>query len=233
MRTAIVITHVAFEDLGTFEGVLRDRGYAIDRLDAGVHDLARVVERDPDLLCVLGGPLSVNDQRDFPFLEQEVSLLRARLAKDRPTLGICLGAQLMSVALGGRVAPMRQKEIGFGPLRLTAEGAASALRHLGDESTVLHWHGEEYSLPEGAVLLATSPLCATQAFAWGANALGLQFHLEAEAQSLERWYVGHVVELGLVGVSITSLREQAARHGRALRERAQQVLAQWLDDRQL
>lgn len=228
MRTAIAIRHVAFEDLGTLEAALHAHGYAVSYREAGVDDLAAIHPAGADLLIVLGGPISVNDGEDHPFIEHEIRLLRARLAEDRPTLGICLGAQLMARALGAAVRVGPEKEIGWTPIALTEAGRRHPLHHLGEDAPVFHWHGETFDLPPGAALLASTPVCANQAFAAGRRALGLQFHPEVTAAGLERWYIGHAAELGAAGVRVPELRQGSARHAPPLARRAALLWDAWL-----
>jgi len=105
-RSAIVFQHLAFEDLGSFEEVLLDHRYQIRTVRLGVDDLSRIAQEESDLAIVLGGPISANDEARFSFLRREREILRSRLSLDLPCLGICLGAQLMSAALGGSVIAM-------------------------------------------------------------------------------------------------------------------------------
>src|SRR5262245_23163741 len=118
-HSAAVIRHVAFEDLGSAAGVLERNGYRPAYLEAGLDPLDVAVTRDADLLIVLGGPIGAYEEHLYPFLKDELALLEHRLAADRPTLGICLGAQLMARALGARVYAGGKKEIGFSPLTLS------------------------------------------------------------------------------------------------------------------
>jgi hypothetical protein len=120
------------------------------------------------LLIVLGGPIGAYETDTYPFLAAEIALLERRLMHDRPTLGICLGSQLMAKALGARVFPGPLKEIGWGRIDLTEAGAGSSLASLGSEdSEVLHWHGDTFDLPAGAVRLACNANYENQAFAFG------------------------------------------------------------------
>lgn len=231
MPTAAIIQHVGFEDLGNWAPVLREHGFDVRWCQAGVADLTDPALREVELLIVLGAPISVNDPV-FGFLAAERDVVGARLEADRPTIGICLGAQLMAVALGGHVRAMPEKEIGFAPLQLTAEGATSELGEL-HGLPVLHWHGEQATLPTGATLLATTAGCQNQAFTVGRNGLALQFHPEIEPAEFERWLIGHCVELDLAGVAIPALRAQAIAHGPALRVAGQQLLHRWLTTRGL
>lgn len=207
-RSAVVIRHVAFEDLGAFEPVLARLGITERTLNAGVGDLSGLDPLGSDLVIVLGGPIAATDTERYPFLADEVALLRTRLTTDLPTLGICLGAQLMALALGGDVGP-GEKEIGLAPIELTEAGRRSPLAAFrgGD---VLHWHGDEMTLPPGATLLASTPACRTQAFAYGKRCLGVQFHPEAAGAGFERWLVGHAVELAAAGVDVPRLRRDLA-----------------------
>ena len=229
-RRAVVIRHVAFEDLGSFAGPLIRNGYGIEYVEAGPDDLGRPGLAETDLLVVLGGPISAVDDRRYPFLADEVRLLERRLNADRPTLGICLGAQLMARALGSRVYGAGAKEIGWGPLALTEAGGASALRHLApDKTSVLHWHGDTFDLPRGAVHLASTAVCENQAFGWGAHGLALQFHVEVTAAGLERWFIGHTLEIETTpGVSVEALRAATAHAAPMLERQGEAFFRQWL-----
>ncbi len=229
-KSCLAIRHVAFEDLGLLGPLLAARGHHVRHIEAGVDDIGSIDPLAPDLLVVLGGPIGAGDDADHPFLTDEARLLERRLAADRPTLGLCLGAQLMARALGTRVYPARAKEIGWAPVTLTEAGRTSCLRHIdGAETAVLHWHGDTFDLPAGAVRLASTPICETQAFAHGRHALALQFHAEAAGPALERWFIGHALEIAATpGVSVATLRADTARWSPTLIERGTRCFAEWL-----
>ena len=211
-KSAVALRHVAFEDLGSLAPVLSALGYKVTMLDVGCDDVTGSIALDADLLIVLGGPIGVYEVDTYPFLAAEKAVIRARLDDRAPTLGICLGAQLIASALGGDVAPGPGKEIGFAPLALTSAGTTSPLRHL-DGVSVLHWHGDVASLPAGAECLASTALCHNQAFSIGSNILGLQFHAEVDPTGgFERWLIGHACELAAAGIDPRHLRAEAARH---------------------
>lgn len=229
MGDVLAIRHVAFEDLGLLAPLLETRGHRIRYLEAGVDELALDAVQ-PDLLVVLGGPIGAGEDRDYPFLTAELRLLERRLAADRPLLGICLGSQLMARALGARVYPAGAKEIGWAPLTLTDAGEDSSLRHLGAAQTaVLHWHGDTFDLPPRAVRLAATGTCANQAFRYGKRALALQFHAEAAGPALERWFIGHALEIATTaGISVQTLRADTARWSPRLAECGRRCFADWL-----
>ncbi len=214
MKQVNVIRHLAFEDLGCFADVLAQQGFEVRYFEAGVDDLAALQADSDDWLVILGGPISANDVDDFPFLQTEIELLRKRIEQDKPTLGICLGAQLMARAMGQAVYPGKAKEIGWMPVTLTDAGNASPLAALEScNNVVLHWHGETFDLPDEAVLLASTDIAVNQAFRIGDNIYGLQFHLEATPQGMERWFIGHIGEIEQTeGVSVKQLRADTARH---------------------
>jgi GMP synthase (glutamine-hydrolysing) len=234
MLETVALRHVAFEDLGLLEPTLTARGHSIRYVDAPVDDLGTLDALAPDLLVVLGGPIGVYESAAYPFLEQERELLARRLAARRPTIGICLGSQLIASALGSRVYPSGIKEIGWAPLTLTPHGRESCLRHL-ESTAVLHWHGDTFDLPDGATLLASTPLCLNQAFSWGdGSALALQFHAEASGRGLERWFVGHCCEIGATpGVTVAELRADTARWTPALLRHGEACFGEWLSSRAL
>lgn len=230
MKTVAAVRHVAFEDLGTFETVFEDRGYQIQYFEAGLDDLSLIVREPPDILVVLGGPIGANDEAEYPFLTDELRILQHRAETERATLGICLGAQLMARVLGARVVGAPRKEIGWAPITLTDAGRKSCLAALASaEEAVLHWHGDTFDVPQDAVHLASTDICPHQAFSWGHNWLAIQFHPEATARGLERWFIGHACEIAATDdVSVARLRADTARWGRSLEARGVECLKRWL-----
>jgi len=211
-KSAVAMRHLAFEDLGILEPLLRAHGYATTLRDAGLDALDDPSAREADLLIVLGGPIGVYDQEDYPFLADEIRLIEHRAARQKPVLGICLGAQLIAQALGARVYPSGKTRIGFAPIELTAAGRNSALAPLAKHPEVLHWHGDTFDLPDGADRLARTEEIATQAFAFPGGVLGLQFHLEANLGRLDQWLIGHTLELRQkAGLSPRELRKDSIR----------------------
>lgn len=226
-KKCIALQHLAFEDLGLFAEVLAHAGYEIDYRQAGITPLALDEWRGAELVVVLGGPIAAYDTHIYPFLDDELAGLRARLALRRPTLGLCLGAQLMASALGARVYPSSAKEIGWAPVELNAAGKASCLAPLAG-MPVLHWHGDTFDIPPGAELLARTAGTPHQAFSHGRNALALQFHPEADPLRIEPWLIGHSCQLAQAGIDIPALRAQSAAQGTATRAAAAAVLTTWL-----
>lgn len=228
-KTCLAVRHVAFEDLGLLGPLIAARGYDIRLHDAGVDRFDAQTFVAPDLAVVLGGPIGVYETDAYPFIGDEIAAIAARLASNKPMLGICLGAQMMAAALGARVAPGAVKEIGWAPLTLTAAGRASVLAPLGDKNPVLHWHGDNCELPAGCERLAATAHCPVQAFWRTPSQLALQFHLETEPARFETWLVGHTVELGKAGIDPREVRRQVHTLGPATRELGAKVLGAWLD----
>ncbi len=223
-----VIRHLAFEDLGAFESLLAQRATALRILEAGIDDIAALDPCAADLTIVLGGPIGATDDAFYPFLRDETALLAARLAADRAVFGICLGAQLLARAAGANVAPMHVKEIGFAPVALTEAGKRSCLAPLAAEPMGLHWHGDMFELPQGAVHLASTAVCANQAFALGRRAIGVQFHPEAGGPGFERWLIGHAGELAAEKIDPRDLRRDVSELGPELARKAEAMLSSYL-----
>lgn len=223
--TIYAIQHVAFEDLGAWEDVLYQHGFRVRYVEAGVEDLTRALQH-PGLTIILGGPIGVGDVADFPFLAQEIELLTQRLAQNLPTLGICLGAQLIAHALGAKVYRGAVKEIGWSTLALSAvQGQPlSALEHI----PVLHWHGDSFELPAQAEHLASSTLYSNQAFRVGNHILALQFHAEVAPEGLEKWLIGHQAELRQAEIDIPALRAAHQQYAPALVDASAQLFSQFL-----
>jgi len=177
----------------------QQRGLAVDivRLDLGA-PVPDALENG-DILIVMGGSMGVADLCDprYPFLAKEVALLQTVLAKSQPVLGVCLGAQLLAHAAGSRVYPNQhpdalgvlrpRREVGFGDVRLIGAGHEPSLAGLPETIPVLHWHGDTFDLPAGAVRLAENDVCANQAYRIGRRAFGLQFHVETDAPLVRYW----------------------------------------------
>jgi GMP synthase (glutamine-hydrolysing) len=229
MKTALALRHVAFEHLGTFETTLREQGYATSIIDVGREPLDASHIQNADLLVVLGGPLGVYDGGKFDWLTAELDIIARRIADDRPTLGICLGAQMIAHALGAKVYPGHAKEIGWSELTLAPDGRSSPLRHLNGVA-VLHWHGDTFDLPRGATWLAETAIAPHQAFSINnGKVLALQFHVEQHMRGMERWLIGHTLELTTSGIDLHKLRADTERLGPGLERASRKLFDDWLD----
>lgn len=227
MRQARVIRHVAFEDLGLFAAPLAARGWQVSYADAGIDDIAAAIA-DADLAVICGGPIGVYETDRYPFLLDELAAIEARVDAGRPTLGLCLGAQLIAAALGAPVYPGRRKEIGWGRIQLSIDGRHSCLAGLA-EVPVLHWHGDTFDLPPDSVLLASSNIYTHQAFSIGATVLALQFHAEADPRRIEQWLIGHAAELSAAGIDVPALRARTKDLRGQVETAAAAMLNRWMD----
>ena len=190
-----VLQHVPFEGIGSIERWLADRD-AHTRYTRFYESSELPDPRQVDLVIAMGGPMSVNDEREHPWLASEKEFIRQSIGLGLPVIGICLGAQLIANALGARVYPGRHTEIGWFPVEAVA--ADGDVFQLPDGLTAFHWHGETFDLPDGAVRLAKSEACDNQAFQIGRNVVGLQFHLETTPRSAAQLlqHCGHELVAG-------------------------------------
>jgi GMP synthase-like glutamine amidotransferase len=176
------LQHVNFEGPAAIEHWANRTGHTITGTQL-FHGDALPEPRDFDLLVILGGPMSVNDEQEYRWLDEEKRLLRRAIESDRAVLGICLGAQMIASALGARVYRAKEKEIGWLPVRrLKTDGVGALLPQI---FTPLHWHGETFDLPSGAVRLAETDAVPNQAFQLEDKVVGLQFHIETTYQSVQ------------------------------------------------
>ena len=179
------LQHVPFEGLGSIAAWLAAAGY--ETTGTHFYHAATLPDlHDFDLLVIMGGPMSVDDEREFPWLRSEKAFIRAAVEAGKSILGVCLGAQLIASALGSRVVRNPFKEIGWFPVFGTAAAEPAAFC-FPPSVEVFHWHGDTFDLPRGSIHLARSAGCENQAFQLGQSVIGLQFHLEttpASAQTL-------------------------------------------------
>ena len=175
-----ILQHVAFEGIGSIDTWLNQRNanIAYTRFYESI-DLPALSKID--LIIIMGGPMSVHDELEFPWLVEEKRFLREAIRAGIPMLGICLGAQLLASALGAEIYKNSQKEIGWFDITNVQN---SNVFQFPDAISVFHWHGETFTLPEGAVQLARSAACEQQAFQFNDNVIGLQFHLETTPESI-------------------------------------------------
>ncbi len=178
------LEHVPFEDAANIAIWARQRHHRVTRTrlyeDEPLPDVGEI-----GLLAVMGGPMNVYQHRDYPWLRKEKVFLEQAIAAGIPTLGVCLGAQLLADVLGAKVVQNPHVEIGWFPVRLTGEARAARLfQGMPAEFTVFHWHGDTFDIPPGAVRLAESNACPNQAFEYAGRVVGLQFHLEYTADSI-------------------------------------------------
>ena len=181
MKRVLFIQNGEQDHPGLFARVLRDRGIALDIVNAGCGESAPTDLGPWAGIAVGGGGMSAYETERYPFLRAEETLIRSARAAEKPLIGMCLGAQLMAGALGGRVFPNRAKEIGFYDVRFTPAAASDPLWKGHTETfQPVQWHGDTFSLPPGAVLLASSDHTENQLYRLDGAAYGLQFHLEID-----------------------------------------------------
>jgi GMP synthase-like glutamine amidotransferase len=193
VKRAIILQHTTTEGPGRVAELLAARNIELD--------VRHVYKGDPvperlapgELVVAMGGPMGVGDVEDprYPFIAQEITLLREAIARDRPALGICLGAQLLAAAAGARVYPSTRRGADGAAVIARVEFSSAAhepsLAGLRARELVLHWHGDTFDLPRGAVPLASTPICRNQAFRLGWKQFALQFHCELAAEDVAMW----------------------------------------------
>ena len=230
MKRALIIRHVPYEGVAGYREPIEAAGYLVDRIDVADPGFAALDLTAPDLLIMMGGPMGVYEQDSHPWIACQLRRLRLRLAADRPTLGVCFGAQMIAAALGARVYPGPAQEVGFHPITVHADAASGPLRHIAGVP-ILHWHGDTFTLPEGVELLASSHLYAHQAFRRGPNLLALQFHAEmGEDERFEAWLQQWPESVVEAGGDEASLRAAHDAHGPNAVAAGRAMIAQWLTE---
>ena len=228
----LVLQHIACEPPGVFEDVLRDRSADLHRveLDEGepLPDW-----REFDAIVAMGGPMSVNDEEALPWLRPEKELIGAAVRAGTPFFGACLGSQLLASSLGACVYSGAEPEVGLLPVFLTPAAAEDPVfEEVPETLPTLQWHGDTFDLPDGAVLLASSPQFPHQAFRVGTAAYGVQFHLEVSAEMAREW--GQVPEYAaslertLGAGAAAQLLEDVAGRAEEMGSVARTIFARWL-----
>jgi len=232
MKKILVFQHVAYEILGTLHPLLKEAGFRIRYVNFG---------RDPQLkpnvdrydgLVILGGGMNVHETTKYPHLLTEMNSIERAIKRKMPVLGICLGAQLIAATLGAKVKANARKEIGWFDVALTPGGQSDPLfGHFKKSESIFQWHGDTFSLPEGAVHLASSEMCQNQAFRYKNNVYGLQFHMEVDAPMIERWLKipHHLDELKSEKLDIEEIRQQTKAHIDNLIKLSQKTFSLYID----
>ncbi|MGQ4810423.1 hypothetical protein NKDENANG_03889 [Candidatus Entotheonellaceae bacterium PAL068K] len=228
----LVLQHIAVEGPGVLASCLETRGWELETVGLYAGAPLPAHPRRYRAIIVMGGPMGVYDEAEYPFLLQEHRFLERALDHEVPLLGICLGSQLLAKALGARVYRNSCKEIGWDTVELTSAGRADPLfAGLTSPLRVFQWHGDAFELPSGATLLASSARCAHQVFRYGDRVYGLLFHLELTLDMIHTWIATFQDELagGVDQVTPEQLVAGMARHGDQYQQNQRRVFSNLLD----
>jgi len=197
--SVLILKNITTEGPGTIEDFLEKEDISFSIVELGSGEIPPSLEHF-NTLVVMGGPMGVYELERYPHLVMESRIIREAINRDMKVLGICLGSQIIAHCLGAEVYPGSKKEIGWYHVELTGDGLRDPIMRMlathpqvGDfwrSFKVFHWHGDTFDLPLGAVLLASSELYKNQAFRYGDNVYGFQFHLEVTKDMLTVWFEG-------------------------------------------
>lgn len=225
-RKALIIRHVPHEGIAGYREPIEAAGYRLDRVDVSDPFFSAVDLDEPDLLIMMGGPMGVYEQAQYPWIACQLRRLARRLDAGRPTLGVCFGAQMMAAALGARVYAGPVKEVGFRPLSFV--DTTSPLAHL-DDVPVLHWHGDTFDRPADVEIIGSTTDYDHQAFRRGPNILALQFHAEMGLDPrFDEWLNQWPEAPAEAGSSVEAMRQEHAELGPRAVAAGRRMLGDWL-----
>lgn len=229
-KKAVAFRHLSQEHLGSFEAVLRDKDYDIIYIDTPKEHIDRDLALEADILFILGGPLGVHVADLYPFLHEEMDIIKRRLDKDLPCFGICLGGQLMAHALGADVYLGHQgREVGWKPLHLHCNKDMICDFYCQD-TAMMHWHSDTFDLPKGAKLLGSTDQYENQVFKIG-KSYGFQCHPEVTDRQLKELtvlFVGHLTGANAT-IDLITFREQTQEYATRLKQQSRAFLGKWID----
>lgn len=204
--SVLILKNVSTEGPGTIEDFLLEQKIRYRIVELGEEAIPDV--KDFEVLVILGGPMSANDEESYPYIKREIEIVKEFISKHKKVFGVCLGAQIMAKALGARVYAGTEKEIGWYDIELTEGGIRDTLMKrlavhptVGDfwrRFKVFHWHGETFDIPPGAVRIARSELYPHQAFGYGNDAYAFQFHIEVKKETIYEWLKNESVDMNLI-----------------------------------
>lgn len=230
-KKAVAFRHLSQEHLGSFEAALRDKDYDIIYIDTPKEHIDRDLALEADIVFALGGPLGVYVADLYPFLHEEMDILRRRMDDGKACFGICLGGQLMAKCLGADVYLGHQgREVGWKPLNLICDSDI-----LGDfycsDTAMLHWHSDTFDLPSGAKLLGSTDQYENQVFKYG-NSYGFQCHPEVTDRQLKELtvlFVSHLTGKN-ASIDLTTFRQQTHEYADRLKKQSRAFISRWIDD---
>jgi len=233
-KKAIVFKHLQLEGACNFGRILNEGGWDINTISVPRYGLDGFDALAPDLLVVMGGNIGMYQADDYPFLYDEMDVIKKRIDAGKPVLGVCLGAQMIANCLGANVRKgLNGKELGWYDLAAANDAPDDhPIHHLcAPHTSMFHWHGDTFDLPEGARLLASSENYENQAYEYGENIMALQCHPEVMHAHVKEWFVfGHdQIRQQKEGKNIHELREETAEKIDTLNQQGKAFLNGWLE----
>ncbi len=233
-KTAAIFGHPNPYNSGLLKVILEEEGFDLTLIKTTETNLKEFDALKPDLLLVMGGLIGVYQADDFPFLNDEIEIIKKRIAKDKPTLGICLGSQLIAAALGAEVHKgIHGPEKGWHDIMINEEGLKTSLRHFSCEHTkMFQWHQDTFSFPHGATLLASSETYKHQAFQYGKNIWALQFHPEVTPERSREYEIALICHLTCEESDFTlhELRSSSARYIDKANKQTRKFFLEWFKE---